>query len=289
MACAADVRRKTTVGVSVCASAPGKRTARPTCPARLTSPFKPPQHTHTKHPLHPHRANQLVALEPRPRCRAEAPGYRLKLLSNKWGLIYQFNFTPPPHPTPLKEKTERGRERGGKKTNRSCFSLHELARRVWKILINPAFFTFHVLVSPCVVLLIVSWRAHVSYSRPWLRDTIRANPIRLRGEAADPAWEPSKANLLPKHHKSCPVKWLFLMPLRRTEINIRSVMYCPLNYQRAQFTHDIHLDQRWSKVGSRDLQRASVLREVSVKVKTTSVIAERSWSLRNLAFNVISH
>lgn len=34
-------------------------------------------------------------------------------------------------------------------------------------------------------------------------------------------------------------------------------MYRPLNYQRAQFTHDIHLDQQWSKVGSRDLQRAS--------------------------------
>ena len=33
-------------------------------------------------------------------------------------------------------------------------------------------------------------------------------------------------------------------------------MYCPLNYRRAQFTHDIHLDQPWSKVGSRDLQRA---------------------------------
>lgn len=31
-------------------------------------------------------------------------------------------------------------------------------------------------------------------------------------------------------------------------------MYCPLNYQRAQFTHDIHLDQQWPKVGSRDLQ-----------------------------------
>lgn len=33
-------------------------------------------------------------------------------------------------------------------------------------------------------------------------------------------------------------------------------MYCPLNYQRAQFTHGIHLDQQWSKVGPRDLQKA---------------------------------
>lgn len=43
-------------------------------------------------------------------------------------------------------------------------------------------------------------------------------------------------------------------------INIHSVMNCPLNYQRAQFTHGIHLDQQWSKVGSkvgsRDLEEA---------------------------------
>ena len=47
------------------------------------------------------------------------------------------------------------------------------------------------------------------------------------------------------------------MPLKRTEINIRLVMNRPLNDQRAQFEHDINLDQLWSKVGSRDQQRAS--------------------------------
>lgn len=30
-------------------------------------------------------------------------------------------------------------------------------------------------------------------------------------------------------------------------------MYCPLNYRRAQPAHGIHLYQKWSKVGSRDL------------------------------------
>lgn len=148
---------------------------------------------------------------------------------------------------------------GKRKTNSFHFLLHEQARSVWKkkIPINPAFLTYHTLSSLLVVLLIVSRWAHVSYSLRWLRDAIRANPIRLRGEAADPAWEPSKTNLLPKHHKSCPVKWLFLMLLKRAEINIRFVMYCPLNYQWAQFTHDIHLGQPWSKVGSWDLQRTS--------------------------------
>lgn len=140
-------------------------------------------------------------------------------------------------------KGRKGEERGWGKKESKTFG---------KIPINPCFFTFRVLISLCVVLLIVSRQAHVSYSRPWLRVAIRANSIRLRGEAANPAWEPSKANLLPKHHKSCPVKWLFLMSQRCMEVNTRSVMYCPLNYQRAQFTHDIHLDQQQSKVGSGD-------------------------------------
>lgn len=138
----------------------------------------------------------------------------------------------------------------------SSFLFHELVKSVWKILINPGILTHHVVLSLHVALLIASQRTHVSYSRQWLRNAIRPNLIRLRGEGADPAWEPSKAHLLPKHHKSCTVKWLFLMLLKRTDINIHSDMYCPLNYQRAQFTHAIHLDQQWSKVGSRDPEKA---------------------------------
>lgn len=99
-------------------------------------------------------------------------------------------------------------------------------------------------------------QAHVSYLQPWWRDAIRVNPIRRRGEAAAPAWEASKANLLPKHHKSSTVKWLFLMPQRCPDINTHSVMYCLWNYQRAQFTSGIHLDQGESKEESRDVLEA---------------------------------
>lgn len=108
-----DVHRKTTATLCVCVCvcegvSVGQmhRLSRP--------PLKPPLSPKHPQPLpfHPHGVIQLVVLEPRPHCTVEAPGYWLKLLSNKWGLIYQFNFIPPPHSNPSKKRSEE-KEGGG--------------------------------------------------------------------------------------------------------------------------------------------------------------------------------